>query len=255
MRAAARLHIGRPGWAHAGYHQRPRTNASAAWTSTPGTEFATLGTLVQIVSSWVISGTQVSPSDLTSDALLFGPPATQPGLSFGLFTDAAGDAFAEIFNAAGDSSNVVGLAPTGISICDGSGTLIVTDELILNPAKLTRIRRFTGTMVSPCAEMEEAMEEAETEMVPLNEAFLADLEFELSGNKTTATIPISALVNSTAFDDDGNEVPVSTNVALALMNDLDASLNAAGTEFNVRSARSRRRVQSPDAVHSRFLCP
>lgn len=180
----------------------------------------------------MIAGTQVSPSDLSTDPINFSPPATKAGLSLDLFTDASGDAFAEIFNAAGDSNNVVGLAPSGISICGGSGSLIVTDELILNPAMLTRIRRFQDTPDSPCEDKGEAI----WEPMPVNEAFLTDLEFELTGNKTTATIPISALVNSTAFDEEGNEVPVTTNVALALMNDLDASLNAAGTDFNVRLA-------------------
>eukprot|EP00892_Ulva_mutabilis_P004090 jgi/Ulvmu1/2052/UM120_0048.1 len=195
-----------------------------------GCEMLVMEDFARIVSSWLISGTQVSPSDLSTDPLVFSPPATQPGLSFGLFTDASGDAFAEIFNAAGVSNNVVGLAPTGTSICGGSGTLIVTDELILNPAMLTRVRRFADTPDSPC----EGTWTEEEEPVPVNEAFLSDVEFELAGNKTTATIPITAFVNSTAFDEDGNEVPVMTNVALAIMNDLDAQLNAAGTEFNVQ---------------------
>lgn len=189
--------------------------------------------LLQIVASWLISGTQVSPSDLSSNPLSFTPPATAPGIGLNLFTDADGVAFAEVLNAAGDTNNVVGLSADPATVCDGRGTLYVTDELILYPALLTRIRNMEDTPTSPCDAMAAAAD-PEDEIVPVNEAFLSNLEFELAGNKTTATIPISALVNSTAVDEDGNEVPVTTEVSLALMNDLDAALNDAGTEFNVR---------------------
>lgn len=211
----------------------PSQDASVDLTElllTEGCEMLPMDAFEKIVASWVITGTQVAPSDLSTAPLTFAPPATQPGLSLALFTDDSGAAFAEIFNAAGDSNNVVGLVPGSASVCGGRGTLYVTDELILYPALLTRVRAMEDTPHSPCDEMAAAEDDA----VPVNEAFLSNLEFELAGNKTTATIPISALVNSTAFDEGGNEVPVTTEVSLALMNDLDAALNEAGTEFNVQ---------------------
>jgi hypothetical protein len=175
---------------------------------------------VQIVNAGVVHGIKIPISSLENNKpMILKPTHTQDAMGLVLAHDGDSNALhVEVIDEADEVIDAVPGVPDqlDISVCEGKGILHVVSGVIIPPRLHQRIQEYLGSDKSPC------QGEDGGSAVGSTDDLLTGTNITLGSdtNTSTATIPVTATVDTTAIDANGNEVPVQSEVEL----DVNATL-------------------------------